>query len=500
MVRFRVGAAVACWLMVALSMSAAHAKSLRILLTSDVYKMSGERERGGHARLAAAVNAERAKGGAFLYVHAGDAISPCLMCGFDQGEHLLALMNKAPPDVFVPGNHEYDFGKDIFLKRMREAKFPIFAANLTSPDGTVEALLQKSKIIDLDGIKIGVVGATADDAPQKSNPQDLKIAPIVETVHSEAQALRAGGADFVIAIVHASRDTDRRLIASRAADLILSGDDHDLSWSYDGKTGFVEGGEDATHLNVVELDIDVVTTADGRRTEWTPAFRIIDTKSVVPDPAVSAQVAKYEAILAGELDVPVATAPAAFDSKSATVRARENLLGNVVADALREGYGADLALMNGGGLRGGKEYAAGQTITRRDILSELPFSNKAVVVELKGEDIRTILEHALALLPQPAGRFPHISGAVVTFDAAAQAGARIAEISINGEPLRAKRVYKVVTNDFLVRGGDGYPLLGAARLLVRPEDGRLVANDVLVYLAKHGFGDARVGVRVLPKP
>ena len=81
------------------------------------------------------VKAERAKGGNVIYAHAGDLISPSLLSGFDQGEHTIALTNMAPPDIFTPGNHEFDFGPEVFLKRMGEARFPLFAANLRTADG-----------------------------------------------------------------------------------------------------------------------------------------------------------------------------------------------------------------------------------------------------------------------------------------------------------------------------------------------------------------------------
>ena len=76
------------------------------------------------------VKAERAKGGHVIFAHAGDTLSPSLMSGIDRGAHIITLTNMVKPDIFVPGNHEFDFGKAMFLQRMAEAKFPLFAANL----------------------------------------------------------------------------------------------------------------------------------------------------------------------------------------------------------------------------------------------------------------------------------------------------------------------------------------------------------------------------------
>ena len=79
------------------------------LLVNDIYKMH-DTTRGGVARANAVARAEREKGGNLVYVHAGDTISPSLLSGFDKGEHMVELLNVVPLDIFIPGNHEFDFG------------------------------------------------------------------------------------------------------------------------------------------------------------------------------------------------------------------------------------------------------------------------------------------------------------------------------------------------------------------------------------------------------
>jgi 5'-nucleotidase / UDP-sugar diphosphatase len=81
------------------------------------------------------VKAERAKGGHVVFAHAGDTLSPSLMSGFDRGAHIISLTNMIAPDIFVPGNHEFDFGKAVFFQRTGELRFPLFAANRRGPDG-----------------------------------------------------------------------------------------------------------------------------------------------------------------------------------------------------------------------------------------------------------------------------------------------------------------------------------------------------------------------------
>src|SRR4051794_15286269 len=139
-----------------------------LLLVNDIYKMSEDKGRGGFARLAAIVKAERAKGVPMLFVHAGDTFSPSLMSGFDQGAHIVELTNMIKPDVFVPGNHEFDFGKAVYAKRMSESNYPYFAANIRQADGTPIGSMKDTQIYPLGPIKVGVVGLALAGTPGMS--------------------------------------------------------------------------------------------------------------------------------------------------------------------------------------------------------------------------------------------------------------------------------------------------------------------------------------------
>ncbi len=334
--------------------------NLTFLLTNDIYKVDNTSERGGFARLNAVVKAERAKGGNVIYAHAGDLISPSLLSGFDQGAHTIALTNMAPPDIFTPGNHEFDFGAEVFLKRMGEAKFPLFAANLRTADGKPLAGFKDSEIREIGGVKLGIVGLTAEDSPMKSSPGDtLSFLSTYDTAVAEAKKLREQGADLLVAVVHANREVDRRLYDSRAFDIILTGDDHDLALFFDGRTAMVESREEAEFVTAVDVKVDIEEKDGKRSVKWFPGFRIIDTATVSPDPETQAKVDEYNALLSKELDVAVGTTTEPLDSRKATVRTTESAIGNLIADAIRAAAGADVAITNGGGIRGNKEYAAG---------------------------------------------------------------------------------------------------------------------------------------------
>src|SRR5882724_4304660 len=150
------------------------------LLVSDIYLMADKamadgQRRGGFARLATIVKAERAKGGHVIFAHAGDTISPSLMSGLDRGAHIITLTNLIPPDIFAPGNHEFDFGKAIFLQRMAEARFPLYGANLRGADGQPLPGFQDRSIVTAGNVRIGLTGAAYDDSVRASDPSDLKF-------------------------------------------------------------------------------------------------------------------------------------------------------------------------------------------------------------------------------------------------------------------------------------------------------------------------------------
>jgi 2',3'-cyclic-nucleotide 2'-phosphodiesterase (5'-nucleotidase family) len=470
--------------------------NLTLVLTNDMYRMSPAKDRGGFAKLATIVKAERAKGGNVIFAHAGDAISPSLMSGFDQGAHMIELINAVEPDIFVPGNHEYDFGADIFAKRMGEAKFPIFAANLRGADGQPLPGILDSRIMEFGPAKVGFIGLTAEDSPVKSSPAPLQIAPTVETGVAQARALREAGADVVVAIVHASRSVDQDLFRSGAFDIILTGDDHDLAVFFDGRTAMVESYNEADFVTAVDVAIDVTENGGRRRVSWFPSFRIMDTAPVAEDADVAAIVARYEDLLSKELDITVGTSTTPLDSRKASVRGGETAIGNLIADAMKAAVGADIAITNGGGIRGNKEYPAGSSLTRRDILTELPFGNLNLLLEIKGSDVLAALENGVSDVEGGAGRFPQISGMTVDVDLSKPKGSRVEKVMVGDKPLDPGATYKLSTNDFMARGGDGYTSFRNAKVVLGEMDGKLMANDVMAYVRKMGSVSPKVEGRL----
>ena len=472
---------------------------ITLLLVCDVYDMKARGGRGGFARIAGAVKAERRRRKNLIVAHAGDTLSPSLMSGFDRGKHIIQLTNMVGLDLFVPGNHEYDFGEEVFRKRMAEAKFPILAANLRDKDGKPLAGIKDTMLRTFEGVKIGIVGLTAENSVSKSSPGTLTFRPGLATLKEKAGELRKAGADLIVAVAHAPWQDDVRMTRSGEIDVLLSGDDHNLVLFYDGKTAWAEAKEEGEYLVAVDLEVKLRTGKKRRSVRWWPRFRVIDTADVKPDRAVKRRVRGYQKLLSKELDVAIGRTETALDSRKALVRTRETAIGNLIADAMRAEFKADVAFMNGGGIRGNKQYAAGVTLTRRDILSELPFGNKLILVEMKGKDLKVVLENGLWYAGKANGRFLHVSGARIVAEKSKIPGQRITSLTIAGAPLDPEKTYRVATNDFIARGKEGYGAFARARVIFGARDGRLVTNAVMAYIRKSGAVSPKVEGRIVLK-
>ncbi|MDP4034087.1 MAG: 5'-nucleotidase C-terminal domain-containing protein [Pseudorhodobacter sp.] len=487
----------ACSLLaLAVTPALAETVKLTILGVGDIYNFAGDGDRGGFARLNAVALAERAANPNTLYVFDGDMLSPSILSGFDRGQNTIDLTNLVSFDIAVPGNHEFDFGPENFAEKLAASKYPWAAINITNADGSPVAGLGGVMVKEVGGVQVALVPVAQDTTPEVASSGDLKFLPTVDTAVAAAKAAREAGADIVIGVVQTNQANDRALISSHVFDLILSGDDHSYATSYDGITAYVETSIDARYLSPVDLMVDI-GEKDGKRTvKWTPMFRFIDTAAVSPDPESQAMVETFQTKLDESLNVAIGTTEGALDSRRNVVRGEESAMGNLIADAIRDATGADIAIANGGGIRADRTYDAGTTLTRRDILTELPFGNTTVLTELPGSQVLAALENGFSQVEKGAGRFPQLSGAEVVYDPSAPAGSRIASLKIGGADLDPDKLYKVAVNDFILAGGDGYGALGGGKVLINAGNGNLMANDVMNYVEKLGTVTTKVEGRI----
>ena len=459
---------------------------ITFLGVGDVYAMGGDGVQGGFARLNAVAKAERAANPNTIYVFDGDLLSPSLMSSTDQGQSAIDLTNLVPFDLAVPGNHEFDFGPDNFFAKAKASAYPWAAINITDKDGKPPAGLSGVMVKEMAGLKIALIPVAQDTTPEVASVGDLQFQPSVFSAIAAAKAAREAGADLVVGVVQTDWLLDHDMIRSKAFDVILSGDDHSYGTSYDGITAYVETSVDARLLSPVDLNVTIGTDKDGKRkVKWYPTFRFIDTADVTPDPETQAKIDAYQAGLDTALAEVVGTSTIPLDSRRNVVRGGESSMGDLIADAMVWATGADIAIMNGGGIRADKTYDAGAALTRRDIMSELPFGNITMVTELPGSQVLAALENGVSQVDKGAGRFPQVSGLTFVYDPTAEVGKRVSEVMVAGAPLDVNKSYKVAVNDYMLGGGDGYSALGGGKILARAAGG-VLANDVIAYLQKMG--------------
>lgn len=438
--------------------------------------------------MATLLKAERAGAEHSITTFGGDLISPSVLSGLTQGAQMVELYNLLGTGVAVLGNHEFDFGPEVAKARIEESDFPWLGTNVLGQGGKPAVGTVDLHLMDLAGYKIGFFGILAPETDVLSSPgPGITIAPTIASATAAVERLKEQGAELIIGLTHDDIADDRALASSVAGiDLILGGHDHEPITFLEGGTLIVKAGYDAHYLAAVDLVVDRVMKRDEEVVQVIPSWRYLSTAGVAPDPEIKAVVDRYEAELDQQLNVPVGTTTVALDSQRSTVRTTESNFGNLIADAIREAVGADVAIANGGGIRGDRTYDAGTVLTRKDILGELPFGNVTVLIELSGADLLAALENGVSEVEDKAGRFPQVSGMTYSYDASRPAGSRIVEVEVAGEPLNMGQTYKLATNDYIFGGGDGYAALTRGKALIDAAGGTLMASMVMDYIAKKG--------------
>ena len=435
---------------------AADPVQLTLLHVNDVYQISPSGGHGGLAELMTLLEAERARSDNTITTFGGDLLSPSVMSGLTKGEQMVDLFNAIGVDVAVFGNHEFDFGGDILEQRIGESDFSWLATNVAGADGNPFGGAQDLWTQTVGDFTVGFFGLlTPETATLSSIGADVSFTPFIESATAAVAALQEQGADVVIALTHLEIAEDRALAAAVGGiDVILGGHDHDPITFYENGVLIQKSGTDAQFLGVVDLLIEEVERRGELRTVVRPQWRMVSTRGVEAHADIAPLVASYEARLDDELNVEIGTTETALESVRGSVRTKETTMGNLIADAVRAGANADISIANGGGIRGDKIYDAGTVLTRKDILTELPFGNTAVLLRLAGADVLAALENGVSRVEDVNGRFPQVSGLSFTFDPSKDAGSRIEEVSVGGAPLDLGKMYTVATNNFIAAGGE----------------------------------------------
>lgn len=459
-------------LIVLVSVSAATAQTadtvrVTILHMNDTYQFTpvDGGKRGGLARVMTIRKKVLAENPNTLMTLGGDTLSPSVETRTYRGAQMIDAWNAVGLDYSALGNHEFDIRTNELLDRMKESKFTWLGTNvIDTKTGKVFAGMPQFVIRSIGGVKIGFIGFLLPETKQTSSMEaHLSVTDYCERARSLVPEMRSLGAEVVVGLTHLFMAQDKKLAGCADFDLILGGHEHTLLQSSANGTPIFKMWADAREVGRFDLFIDK-RTGKLQSMDW----EIIPvTDQITDDPEFAPVAAKYKSLL-DQLEVRVGATAVPLDALSKSVRTKETDIGNFIADAYRKAVGADIGFVNGGSIRADLSYSPG-ILTKRDVLSMLPFNNPIVKVEVTGKLLMDILEHGVARSREDSepGRFPQVSGLRFTYDASKLPGQRITQASVGGKPVDASAKYTLATSDFLVsRGGDGYTMLKDAKILL----------------------------------
>ncbi|MGW8194136.1 MAG: 5'-nucleotidase C-terminal domain-containing protein [Desulforhopalus sp.] len=458
---------------------------------------------GGLAAQSTLVDAVRSEvkiaGGNVLLLSAGDVNTGVPESDILDAEPDFTLMNVIGYDAMALGNHEFDNSQAVLLGQKALADFPFLAANVVKKNSG-ELLVAPYIIKNIDGLKVAVLGLTTEDVPKlvlPDNVEGLEFQDVIATAKKYIPELKKQ-ADLIIALTHIGLHgsdiggTGDIELAEAVPDIdvIVGGHTHtNLEQPVvRGDTLIVQA--DAYSEKVGRLNLIVDSDNDRVSSYSYELIPVIGDKTVRPqdkkhdqhlgpgfaeDKEILETMTKYLDGAEELLHKPVGTALVELVGGKSVSRSHETNLGNLITDGMRAKTGADIALQNGGGIRAG---IAPGTITYRDVLSAQPFANTLTEISMTGAQIMEVLNAAAAKIG--SGGFLHVSGLQVTYNSAA---GRAEKVVVGEGPIAMEKTYKVVTNNFLAAGGDGYDML---KNLPKYDTGYVDAETTMLYIRNLG--------------
>ncbi|MEZ4387431.1 MAG: bifunctional UDP-sugar hydrolase/5'-nucleotidase [Candidatus Krumholzibacteriia bacterium] len=441
------------------------------------------------------VRAEAATAGeAVLLMDVGDMFQGTPIGTKTEGRAVIDYYNAIGYDFAVPGNHDFDLGREVTERLARASRFPWLAANLVEKDtGRVVDWCVPTLMIEREGVKIGVIGIITPGTKHMSFPQNiagLDFLPMAATVAKYRDELKRQGADLILLAIHeglpydpqqgwaaiaGAEETDAELEQGGAHGSNYSGSVPNLMELVNAVPGIDIAVGGHTHRGYQEPWIDPVNhtlcfESFGNGSSIGHAVLLIDPKSrqlvgwershdqgtlitlfadeFPPDPEIAEVIRPYQEEAERAMARQVGTAAVNLTRGGPG----NSLMGNLVTDAMRTRFDADFAFQNMGGLRA--DLPAGP-ITAGDIFSVLPFGNELVIVEMDGRMLRRILERKVA--GESGGLC--VSGITMEFDKTRPDWDRVVTLLVGGEPWDPDRIYKAVCTNFLLEGNSGLDFL-----------------------------------------
>lgn len=456
---------------------------------------------GGFARVASRIKRARqealqGRAPPAIALNAGDTFQGSIYYNLFKWHMATTFINMLDFDALSLGNHEFDDGLDGLLPFVQQVRSPILAANLDLSDAPeMRPHVKPSVVLDVNGTRVGIIGYLTPETATLGKPSRARFVDEIPALTAEAERLHRDGVGIIIALGHSGYPMDK-LIAAQVphVDLVVGGHTH--SFLYTGDTPDVDSPvgpyptwvRQASGREVPVVQASCYTKYVGElrirfdeageietRTDVQGAPVLVD-KSTPQDPDVERELAVWRQRLNGAVLEPLARSLVFLNG---TCRARECNLGNLVSDALvyyravrYQGPGwtdAPIGIQNGGNIRASIDSSG--NVTMMDVMEACPFENYLEVVYLRGDALLQMLEHSVSEYDLSGefekGGFLQLSGLRVTYDVTAPPGrrvvsarARCGNCSVPAyHDVDHRATYGVVTNNFLVDGGDGFSML-----------------------------------------
>ena len=497
--------------------AAADTSPIVILHTNDVH--CGIDDSIGYAGLAAYKSEMEAQYGAdrVTLVDAGDAIQGGAVGTLSDGAYVIDIMNQVGYDLAVPGNHEFDYGTGNFLDlATNRAKFPYLSCNFREL-ATGSTVLNSYWIEDYDGVKVAYVGISTPESLSKTTPAHFQDGNgvflydffqgadglyLYTAVQAAVNDARAQGADYVVAIGHLGNTGITPAYTSEAVishttgiDAFIDGHSHEtyertVSNAAGEKVILVQTGTKLNAIGKVVIEPATGNISSGLVTDYAEK-----------DPAASAFIESLMADFSDTLNQVVASSDVTLTTMDPAtglrrIRNDETNLGDLVADAYRVVMGADIGMVNGGGIRA--DIEAGN-VTYEDILNVHPYGNEMCLAVATGQEILDALELGAMNAPLEDGGFQHVSGLTYTIDLSVPSSVvldatgsfagvagpyRVTNVLVNGQPLNVNSTYTVASHNYMIKeGGSGFNMFMDNTLL---QDCTMLDNQLLIdYITEY---------------
>lgn len=399
---------------------------------------------GGFARVAQAIRDERAAkpDGTVIAIDGGDTIQGSAAAALTEGAAVIPLLQQMGFDIAIPGNWEVVYGPDVMTERLSELPYPTIAANVFY-ENTGERVFAPTWTTTVGEVTVGFVGFTDPDVPFRQPPTysvGLRYDDSSELNALAATLRDTEGADVVILVSHIGLSKAIELTEHlKGFDLHLSADTHERTYEPFDVNGIwvVEPGAFGSFMGRLEL-----TVADGAIVDKSWELVELTASSYGEAPDVRATLDTVLAPMREELDKEIGS----LSETLARYDVVETTLDNLLADALRETTGTDIALSNG--FRFGTPLLPG-VLRESNLYDFYPIVTNLKTGEVRGEQLRDFWERELenVFAADASKRFggwvPRPSGMTMTFRAHAPFGQRIDTILVNGEPLENDRMYTI---------------------------------------------------------